>query len=254
MGYGHHKKNAVKPQQFVNSGLLLYGWHAVTAALANPQRTKTILYVTPDMQAKLGVVPCPVEVLDKHVLSRLLPPNAVHQGIALRTEPLQQPYLENVMGSGTGRQCLIMLDQVTDPHNVGAILRSAAAFSAQGVIVQNRHAPEESGLLAKTASGALERLPYMSVTNLARSLRELQEAGYWCIGFDSAATSTLTPAAIPDKVVLVFGAEGEGLRRLVRETCDAYARLDTHPDFPSLNVSNAVACALQVSNLASAGG
>jgi 23S rRNA (guanosine2251-2'-O)-methyltransferase len=190
--------------------------------------------------AGLEVVP-----VDRDGLERLLP-GAVHQGVALRVEPLPEPDLETLCDELAARPAatVLLLDQVTDPHNVGAILRSAAAFEADAVLLTERNAAPESGVLAKAASGALDLVPLVRVTNLARAIEALKAAGFWCIGLAEEATQTLAEADLSGRVALALGAEGEGLRRLTRERCDLLVRLPTGDAMPSLNVSNAAAVAL----------
>ncbi len=229
------------------NGYLLYGWHTVRHALSNPSRAKKALYVTKEAQAKLPATSLPVQVVERAALDAALPRDAVHQGIVLQCSPLPAAYLDEAL-EGLEKP-LVVLDQVTDPHNIGAILRSAAAFGAAGVVVQDRHAPNETAVLAKAASGALDVIPLYRTTNIARALDALKNQGYWCIGFDSGDHPALGRAPLPragftTKTALVFGAEGAGLRRLVAESCDALHRLPTDPAFPSLNVSNAVAVGL----------
>jgi 23S rRNA (guanosine2251-2'-O)-methyltransferase len=188
-----------------------------------------------------------VEALDRAGFERLLPQGAVHQGWALEVEPLENADLEDLLRAvevRQGRATVLVLDQVTDPHNVGAILRSAAAFGASGVIVAEHGAPPSTGVLAKAASGALDFLPMVRAVNLARALERLKEAGFWCCGLDESAPAALASLDLGQRVVLVLGSEGGGLRRLLRERCDYLARLPTRPELPSLNVSNAAAVAL----------
>jgi 23S rRNA (guanosine2251-2'-O)-methyltransferase len=236
-------------------GYWLCGTHAVTAALANPRRKVRRLVATVEAaraQAEAwdevrSCRPLPgEEILDKAELERLLPPGAVHQGLAALVEPLPAPAIEDVAEDGAARDSavVVVLDQVTDPHNVGAILRSAAAFGALAVVVPDRHAPEETAALAKAASGALERLPLVRVTNIVRALETLKQAGFWAAGLTADAPATLAEAKLSGRVVLVLGAEGEGLRRLTREHCDHLVRLPMIGGMESLNVSNAAAIAL----------
>lgn len=222
----------------------LYGLHTVTAALANPNRRWRRLVVTAEAR---DAVPhgheC--ETLTRDEIDRLLPAGAVHQGVALLVEPLPEPVFAQVLDAVVANdQPVLVLDQVTDPHNVGAILRSAAAFGAGAVIVPERNAPRAAGVLAKAASGALDAVPFVRVVNLARALRDLKDAGYWCVGLDSAAPQRLAQADLSGRIALVLGAEGAGLRRLTRESCDAMLSLPTRPPIASLNVSNAAAVAL----------
>lgn len=222
----------------------LYGRHAVYAALDNPARALRKLWGTHDELAKI-VIPEGLQVQygDAHDLARLVPPDAPHQGLVLEADALEQPFLDELLAEESDAP-ILLLDQVTDPHNVGAIIRSAAAFGARALITQDRHAPPESGALAKAASGALEALPWLRVVNLARALDEVAEAGYWRVGLAGEATLTLSDALPKGKVAIVLGAEGEGMRHNTREHCDALARLPITRAVESLNVSNAAAIAL----------
>ncbi len=224
----------------------LYGRHAVFAALDNPERVFRKLHITHDV-AKEIVIPkgLAVQYGDAADLGRLVPADAPHQGIVLEVEPLDNPWLGDILSAGEGnRRPLVVLDQVTDPHNVGAILRSAAAFGALAIVTQDRHAPPESGALAKAASGALETVPWTRVVNLARALDEIGEAGFWRIALDGTARATLEQALGETRPALVLGAEGEGLRTNTAEHCDERARLPMTGAMESLNVSNAAAIAL----------
>ena len=188
-----------------------------------------------------GVAP---QTVDTEAIARALPRDAVHQGVALLADPLAEPDLGDALDRASGLRRLIMLDQVSDPHNLGAIMRSAAAFGAAGVIVQDRHSPPLTGVLAKAASGAVETVPLIRVVNLARTLDELGELGFWRLAFADDAVQQLSALDLKRDLVLVLGAEGEGLRRLTRERCDLAVHLPTNPKMPSLNVSNAAAVAL----------
>lgn len=223
----------------------LWGRHAVAAALANPQRTIVRISVTHDAAASFefpaGV---PVTYADAADLGRLVPRDAPHQGIVADVEKLPDLWLGDLIDNAPEGRPLLVLDQITDPHNVGAILRSAAAFDALGIITQDRHAPPESGALAKAASGALETVPWVRVVNLSRALDEIAEAGFWRIGLAGEAEMSLAEAVGPPRVALVLGAEGEGMRHNTQLHCDALARLPISERMESLNVSNAAAIAL----------
>ena len=224
----------------------LWGRHAVEAALKNPDRQHRKLWATREGVASLdGELPAnfPVEYADVADLARLVAREAPHQGLVLDCEPLPDVFLDEVL-SGDPARPLVVLDQVTDPHNVGAILRSAAAFGACALLTQDRHSPAEGGTLAKSASGALEVVPWVRVVNLARALDEVAEAGYWRIGLDGDAPLTLAEALPTGPVALVLGAEGEGMRHNIVKHCDALARLPISAAMESLNVSNAAAIAL----------
>jgi len=229
----------------------LYGRHAVTAALANPNRTIRKIWGMRDVINALELPPVlPIVFADGADLGRMVPSDAPHQGIVAEVEPLDDVWLGDILEKGAQDEPgksrpILVLDQVTDPHNVGAIFRSAAAFDALAIVTQDRHAPPESGVLARAASGALEIMPWVRVVNLARALDEIAEAGYWRIGLDGEATETLDTALKGvDKVALVLGAEGDGLRHNSIAHCDMIARLPISPRMESLNVSNAAAIAL----------
>ncbi|WP_427965060.1 23S rRNA (guanosine(2251)-2'-O)-methyltransferase RlmB [Altererythrobacter sp.] len=224
----------------------LWGRHAVEAALKNPDRRHRKLWATREGVESLdGELPpdFPVEYAEVTDLARLVARDAPHQGLVLECEPLEDIFLDEVLDGETGRP-LVILDQVTDPHNVGAILRSAAAFGAAAIVTQDRHAPPESGVVAKSASGALETVPWVRVVNLARALDDMAEAGYWRIGLTGAGEATLAEALPAGPVALVLGAEGEGMRHNIEAHCDALARLPISSAIESLNVSNAAAIAL----------
>jgi 23S rRNA (guanosine2251-2'-O)-methyltransferase len=222
-----------------------WGRHAVSAALDNPRRKVMRAWATRDAAAYMQFPPeVAVTLAEAPDLARLVPHDAPHQGVVIEVEPLDDAWLDQILGPDGERGLLLVLDQVTDPHNVGAILRSAAAFGAAGIVTQDRHSPPESGVVAKAASGALERVPWARVVNLARALEEIGEAGFWRIGLAGDAETDLKDALGPPKVALVLGAEGPGLRPNTREHCDALARLPISDAIESLNVSNAAAVAL----------
>jgi len=224
----------------------LWGHHAVEAALKNPERRHHKLWATREAIAGLdGELPStfPVEYAQAADLARLVARDAPHQGLVLECAPLEDVFLDEVLAGDLARP-LVVLDQVTDPHNLGAILRSAAAFDACALVTQDRHAPPESGVVGKAASGALETVPWVRVVNLSRALEEAAEAGYWRIGLAGEAQATLAEALPAGPVALVLGAEGEGLRANVAAHCDVLARLPIGAAMESLNVSNATAIAL----------
>ncbi len=227
-------------------GVRLWGRHAVEAALMNPARVHLKLWATHEGVESLdGELPAnfPLEYAGPDDLARLVARDAPHQGLVLDCQPLEELHLADVLEDGASRP-LVVLDQVTDPHNVGAIMRSAAAFGALAIVTQDRHAPPEGGVLGKAASGALEVLPWVRVVNLARALDEMAEAGYWRIGLDGEAEGDFADALPAGPVALVLGAEGEGMRQNIAAHCDALARLPIGGAIESLNVSNAAAVAL----------
>ncbi|WP_211196093.1 23S rRNA (guanosine(2251)-2'-O)-methyltransferase RlmB [Alteraurantiacibacter aquimixticola] len=224
----------------------LWGRHAVEAALKNPDRQHRKLWATHEGVESLdGELPAdfPLEYAGPQDLERLVARDAPHQGLVLECEPLEELHLEEVMDGDPARP-LVVLDQVTDPHNVGAILRSAAAFNAAAIVTQDRHAPPEGGVLAKSASGALEIVPWVRVVNLSRALEEMAEAGYWRIGLAGEAEDDFASALPAGPVAIVLGAEGEGMRHNIAAHCDNLARLPISNAMESLNVSNAAAIAL----------
>jgi 23S rRNA (guanosine2251-2'-O)-methyltransferase len=235
--------------------LWLAGIHAVTAAIENPVRTIHRILATPEaaqtveaaharMRAKRSLPQ--IQIVGRPDIARLVPPGTVHQGLVAHAAPLPALDIVDLLERAEGRNdaLIAILDQVTDPHNVGAVLRSAAAFGALGVVVTERHAPDETCALAKSASGALERMPLVRVTNLARALDELKKGGFWICGLAADAPHTLAKANLSGKIALALGAEGEGLRRLTRESCDHMIKLPMTGAVESLNVSNAAAVAL----------
>jgi len=230
-----------------------WGRHAVAAALDNPDRTIVRIWTTREAAAGFEFdKDVPVTFADVADLGRLVPRDAPHQGIVADVERLDDILLADLLDEAEDGRPLLLLDQVTDPHNVGAILRSAAAFDALGIVTQDRHAPGESGALAKAASGALETVPWVRVVNLARALDDIAAAGFWRIGLTGEAESGLAEALGPKRVALVLGAEGEGIRQNVEAHCDAIARLPISHRIESLNVSNAAAIALYAARVAAA--
>ena len=224
----------------------MYGLHAARAALSNPRRAVRRAVVTDRSQAELGTSLRgldSVTVAAPEAVSRLVPSGAVHQGVALLCEPLPPLDLEEIVEAAAGPRLVAVLDQITDPQNEGAILRSAAAFGVAAVVVQDRHAPPESGALAKAASGGLDLVPRVTVVNIARALEELGRLGFYRIALAADGDNALRDAAPPGDLAIVLGAEGTGLRRLVRERCDASAFIPMGGTMESLNVSNAAAIA-----------
>jgi 23S rRNA (guanosine2251-2'-O)-methyltransferase len=226
--------------------VILYGWHSVSLALANPKRRFRKLLLTENAARRLAEENIPTritpEIVRPNEIDRLLSPDAVHQGLYAEAEPLPSPDLETLAPEGL----VLVLDQITDPHNVGAILRSAAAFAVKAIVTTARHSPEATGVLAKSASGALELVPLVTVQNLARALTALNERGFQTVGLDSEGSENLADIVLREPLALVLGAEGKGLRQLTRETCSAVARLDMPGEIKSLNVSNAAVLALYI--------
>jgi 23S rRNA (guanosine2251-2'-O)-methyltransferase len=236
---------------------LLYGRHAVAAALGNPERLWRRLVIVAGHEEEAAALVAAaraarrgsgaaISVLDHSGFAAILPRDAVHQGLALEVEPLPEPDLDSVLRTGpaSGPCIIVVLDQLSDPQNIGAVLRSAAAFGALAVVIAAHGAPPKAGALAKAASGALERVPLVRVVNLARALDRLKGAGFWVCGLDETAPQPLAQLDAGARVAIVLGSEGGGIRRLVRERCDFHARLPTRPAQPTLNVSNAAAVAL----------
>lgn len=226
-----------------------WGRHAVAAALANPERGIVRIWATREAAAEYDIDPSvPVTFADVADLGRMVPRDAPHQGVVAEVERLDDILLADLLDRAEDGRPLLVLDQVTDPHNVGAILRSAAAFGALGIVTQDRHAPPESGALAKAASGALETVAWVRVVNLARALDNVAQAGFWRIGLTGETPMTLAEALGPPRVALVLGAEGEGMRHNTQAHCDALARLPI-AGIESLNVSNAAAVALYAATI-----
>lgn len=226
----------------------IFGRHAVLSALQNHERSATRLLVAGKADAEIMTAVASkklrIETLGGKDFERLLPRDAVSQGLALEVEPLRDGFVEDLKPAEGQKNLILALDQVTDPHNVGAIFRSAAAFGVKAILTQDRHAPEESGVLAKAASGALDLVPWVRVTNLSRALDDLFEMGYWRAGLEGSADKTISEVDLGDNLVLVMGAEGKGLRPLTQEKCDILAKIPISGKMESLNVSNAAAVAL----------
>jgi len=225
---------------------VLYGWHTVSMALQNPQRRFRKLLLTENAARRLADenIPTPIspEIVRPNEIDGLLTPDAVHQGLLAEADPLPSPDIETLEQEGM----VLVLDQITDPHNVGAILRSAAAFAVKAIVTTARHSPEATGVLAKAASGALELVPLVTVQNLARALTALNDGGFQSVGLDSQGSADLSEITLREPLALVLGAEGKGLRQLTRETCSVVARLDLPGEIKSLNVSNAAALSLYI--------
>jgi 23S rRNA (guanosine2251-2'-O)-methyltransferase len=223
---------------------VLYGWHTVKAALENPRRRFRRLLATENAARRLAEgglkLPMAPELVRPDTIAGQLPPDAVHQGLLAEADALPSPAIEDLPADGI----VLALDQITDPHNVGAILRSAAAFDVKAVVITARHSPEATGVLAKSASGALEHVPIAEVGNLARALEGLKARGFLLVGLDSLGTVGLAAVPLTAPLALVLGAEGKGLRQLTRTLCHAVARLDLPGAIKNLNVSNAAAIAL----------
>jgi 23S rRNA (guanosine2251-2'-O)-methyltransferase len=226
--------------------VILYGWHTVTAALQNPARRISRLYATENAARRLRAEAVDLalepELVRPDAIAARLGPDAVHQGLLAEANPLPSPGLEALAPDGL----VLVLDQITDPHNVGAILRSAAAFAVRALVTTARHSPEATGVLAKAASGAIEHVPIVTIQNLARALQALKERGFLVVGLDSEGTEDLSAVPLRLPLAIVLGAEGKGLRQLTRTTCETVARLDLPGAIKSLNVSNAAALALYI--------
>src|SRR5260370_30087033 len=239
-----------------DGAVILYGWHTVKAALENPARRIRRLYAPENAARRLAEDGVPLdsapELVRPDAIARRLGPDAVHNGLLAEADPLPAPELEELEAKGIVQGIVqgivLVLDQITDPHNVGAILRTAAGFAVAAVVTTARHSPEATGVLAKSASGALEYVPVVTVQNLARALERLRERGYLLVGLDSSGDGDLGNATLRSPLALVLGAEGKGLRQLTRATCDHVARLDLPGRIKSLNVSNAAALALYIAS------
>lgn len=221
----------------------IYGRHACLAALQNDARIihRTIVSEKTYAELKDVLYHFTYDISSVKTLEKQLPQGAVHQGIAIQVSPLPWPDLEDAAQTG---KIIIILDQVNDPHNIGAIFRSAAAFDAAAIVTQDRHSPADSGVMAKTACGALETISHITVSNISQAIETLQQCGYWCIGLDGATKQTIRQLNIDANIALVLGAEGKGLRPLTAKRCDGLVNIPMHPQMESLNVSNAAAIAL----------
>jgi 23S rRNA (guanosine2251-2'-O)-methyltransferase len=239
------RRDSLKPS---DETAVLYGWHTVTAALKNPARSWRKILATENAARRLADehlnAPLKPEIVRPDAIAARLPSDAVHQGLYAEVDPLPSPPVEELAADGV----VLVLDQITDPHNVGAIFRSAAAFAATAIVTTARHSPEATGVLAKAASGALEHVPFITVQNLARGLAALKERGFLVVGLDSTGNDDLAALPLKAPLALVLGAEGKGLRQLTKDTCDHIARLDLPGAIQSLNVSNAAALALYVAH------
>jgi 23S rRNA (guanosine2251-2'-O)-methyltransferase len=240
--FARARRESLRPDDLA----VLYGWHTVTAALQNPARKVRKLLATENAARRLaeeGISATP-EIVRPTAIDDRLAPDAVHQGLYLEADPLPSPDIADIAATGP----VLVLDQITDPHNVGAILRTAAGFDVAAVVTTARHSPEATGALAKAASGALEYVPIVTVQNLARAMAELKERGYLLVGLDSSGDTDLAEVPLRAPLALALGAEGKGLRQLTRESCDHIGRLDLPGRIKSLNVSNAAALALYVAS------
>ena len=250
-----HKSHRRRGAATTTGNPKFWGRHAVLAAIANPERQIFKIWGTREALSPLDLPPSlPIVYSEVADLSRFVPRDAPHQGMVAEVAPLEDVWLADILDQNSDDpRPILVLDQVTDPHNVGAIFRSAAAFDAVAVVTQDRHAPPESGVLAKSASGALEIVPWVRVVNLSRALEEIAEYQYWRIGLSGHAEVTLADALAPRRNALVLGAEGEGIRHNVEEHCDQLAKLPISQRMESLNVSNAAAIALYAAATAQTG-
>ncbi len=240
---GNRPKSSSAPAGDGND--IIFGLHSVTEALNNPRRELVSLKCTLNASERLapalaGHPDLKPEIVHRSQLDRITGADAVHQGVVLSAKPLQQPELEDIDHDGT----IVILDQVTDPHNVGAIMRSCAAFSVTALVATARHSPDSSAVMVKSASGAAEHVPFVRVSNLARAMAQLRDAGVTLIGLDSEAPEDIAALKVDPPYAIVLGAEGKGMRRLTRDNCDHLARLDLPGEIRSLNVSNAAALCL----------
>lgn len=246
MHKNHHSK-----KQKANNDLWIFGSHACASAIENPKRTIKRVLLTKSakeefssiLSSKSNRLP-PIEVVDKHILDSLLGATTAHQGIALAVHQLPEPDLSDIYSNPDSNSVIVVLDQVTDVHNIGAILRSCAAFKVDALILTEFNAPAETGAMAKTACGALELVPMIRAKNLVKTLEQLKKQGYWCVGMDGEAKAPLEEIKTFNRLVLVMGAEGKGIRRLTREHCDLLVKIPIDSAMESLNVSNATAIAL----------
>jgi 23S rRNA (guanosine2251-2'-O)-methyltransferase len=247
--YNNLQKHRPFARREVGEPVILYGWHTVAAALANPARRIRRLWLTENAARRLddeGIsLPTATETVRPDAIAARLSPDAVHQGLLAEADPLRAPSLEELTSG-----LVLVLDQITDPHNIGAILRTAAAFAVTAIVTTARHSPEATGALAKAASGALELVPIVIVQNLARALVALKERGFLVVGLDSDAPDDLAAITLSSPLALVLGAEGKGLRQGTKGVCDPLARLDLPGAIKSLNVSNAAALALYITRRA----
>lgn len=240
-------KNFKSPTQSNRQQLILYGRHAVLAALANPQRQISKILCTKENAAEIRQIsPIPPQIVDRREIDKLLPPDAVHQGFALFCSRLPDIALEEVIEQAKSKnKChILILDQVTDPQNIGAIIRSAVAFDTLALVIQDKNSPLESGSMDKAAAGMIEHLPIVRVTNLSRAIEQLKSADFWTVGMDGNATTTIDKLNKSGKTAIIMGSEGKGMRRLVEENCDISVKLPISPLTESLNVAAAAAIAL----------
>jgi 23S rRNA (guanosine2251-2'-O)-methyltransferase len=230
--------------------LLIYGKHAVICALSNPKRKIKRLYTTKviwdELKNKYSHLKMPVNILQAAELNNIAPANSNHQNIILITEPLEQPELEDILINSSQNKvsCILILDQVTDPHNIGAIIRSAAAFSADAVILPYNNSPKENNSILKSAAGACETVPMINVVNITNCIKTLKEEGYWIIGLDGHTDTTLSNSVFASKVAIILGSEDSGMRKLTKMNCDHIVKISISDRLESLNVSNAAAIAL----------
>lgn len=237
-----------KESNITKDQLIIYGRHAVISALRNPRRKIQKLFVSPENRAEIEKIGVSVSftVADKKDFAKYLPQDAVHQGFMLFCQRLDTYDIADfiMMAEDVDRCHILILDQVTDPQNVGAIIRSAAAFGTLGIVMQDKNSPLESGAMDKAAAGTIEFVPIARVTNLSRAIEQLKNAGFWVLGMDGYAETTIDKVNKDGKNAIVMGSEGKGMRRLVQENCDSSVKLPISPNVESLNVSTAAAIAL----------